>query len=365
MIRNLEISNFQSHKNSVLEFDEGVSVITGPSDSGKSAIFKALLWAINNRPLGDEFKSWFAKEKDTVNVGIEFSEGTYVAKERKGAKNIYDLNGTIFEALKSDVPDELKKLTNLVDYNIQFQHQPYFLLQDTPGEVARKFNDWVGLDIIDRAFSKINSIVSISKGKIADYDNEITRLTAQVESLSYIDKIQVILDELETLYSEKEKIENICLSIEKTVSSIDKLQEEISELLYDENLEKEVQSILKLIASLEQKQKKTIDLEKLILSIEKTEKEVKEESGWLEVETNYLEVNELISTFKANQSKVKNLISAVSNIETTNKSIANEELKHKNLLAERKIQLKKITLCPVCQLPVTEQSLLCILEYDK
>ena len=59
MLSCLSIENFQSHEHSFLEFSKGINVITGSSDSGKTAILRALYWIIWNRPQGDSFKSWW------------------------------------------------------------------------------------------------------------------------------------------------------------------------------------------------------------------------------------------------------------------------------------------------------------------
>jgi len=66
MIKTLSIQNYQSHKDSTLEFDPGVNVIVGSTDSGKTAIIRALRWLIWNRPNGDSFRStWGGDTKVT------------------------------------------------------------------------------------------------------------------------------------------------------------------------------------------------------------------------------------------------------------------------------------------------------------
>jgi len=57
MIKQLTIKNFQSHKKTKLEFSDGVNIIIGQSDSGKTAIIRALNWVVNNKPSGDSFRS--------------------------------------------------------------------------------------------------------------------------------------------------------------------------------------------------------------------------------------------------------------------------------------------------------------------
>ena len=45
MLKKLILKNFQSHSDSELEFDKGINVICGNSDSGKSSIIRSFIWA--------------------------------------------------------------------------------------------------------------------------------------------------------------------------------------------------------------------------------------------------------------------------------------------------------------------------------
>ena len=60
-IKRVTLENFQSHKHSVIDFDEQLNVIVGPSDSGKSAIIRGIKWVLYNEPTGD----YFIKEGST------------------------------------------------------------------------------------------------------------------------------------------------------------------------------------------------------------------------------------------------------------------------------------------------------------
>lgn len=51
----LLIENFQSHEQTEVFFTEGLNVFVGPSDSGKSAILRALRWVLYNEPKGTDF----------------------------------------------------------------------------------------------------------------------------------------------------------------------------------------------------------------------------------------------------------------------------------------------------------------------
>ena len=42
MIERLELIDFESHKNTVVDFSQGLNIITGNSDAGKSSLLRAL-----------------------------------------------------------------------------------------------------------------------------------------------------------------------------------------------------------------------------------------------------------------------------------------------------------------------------------
>ena len=131
MIKSISITHFQGHKNSTVEFCGGLNVIGGTSDSGKSSIVRAIRWVTENRPSGDSIKNWYCEKNDKVSVNIEMSEGT-VGKERTDGKVKYLINSkkgfSEYEAVRSDVPQEVTDLFNLSEINLQTQHDPYFLL---------------------------------------------------------------------------------------------------------------------------------------------------------------------------------------------------------------------------------------------
>ncbi len=364
MISTIQIDNFQSHQNTILELDPGVNAITGASDSGKSAIIRALLWNFDNRPLGDAFCSWFAGKKPT-SVGVEFAEGTYVIKERKNGKNSYNLNGTKFEALKSDVPEDLATLVNLADYNISSQHSPYFLLQETGGEVARRFNELIGLDIIDRTFSKLDSIIRDSKGKIADCSNEIKDLEVQIAQYVSLNEIEAILKKAVSDIDTKEKVAQRCSQLMESLNSLQSLEEEISLLLIDEQLEKDVARLKQLISDFEAKDAISKKLFNAIESIEETEGNLETWNSWLEIEGEQKAVKSLIDSYRGKSEREKKIFQALVSIENLNKEIEETEKACDRLSGQHLNLLSKVKKCPVCQEPVTNNSLKCIREHFK
>ena len=88
MLTRVEISNFQSHKHTVLEFIPGTNVIIGGTDTGKSALFRAINWVCSNRPLGDAYRSEWGGDTRVV---LHTSEGNIIERFRSDTKNEYTI----------------------------------------------------------------------------------------------------------------------------------------------------------------------------------------------------------------------------------------------------------------------------------
>jgi DNA repair exonuclease SbcCD ATPase subunit len=152
MIKSLHIENFQSHEDSRLEFDPGTNVILGASDSGKSAIIRALKWVIWNRPQGESYRSHWG---GGTRVIIKTEQGV-VERVRGDNVNSYLLNGDLeLKALRAEVPEEVVRLLNLNETNLQMQFGRPFLLDSSPGEVAAHFNSVAHLSQIDSGLRNV------------------------------------------------------------------------------------------------------------------------------------------------------------------------------------------------------------------
>lgn len=184
MIRKVAIQNFQIHKETELEFKEGMNVIAGSSDNGKSSIIRAIRWVLMNRPTGFAFHTHGAKD-DTA-VCIVFGDNECVTR-RKGEKNTggYHYRQDTFAALRTDVPPEIQRVLNLSDINIQSQHDPYFLLQDSPGEVAKKLNVVAGLGIIGDTIKKANNVVRDRKETVGNLVKQEADYKAMFDKYSW------------------------------------------------------------------------------------------------------------------------------------------------------------------------------------
>src|SRR4030042_1376232 len=130
MLNSLKIENFQSHKNTFLEFSPGINIISGSSNNGKTAILRALHWTFFNRPQGIAFKSTFSDKKETCKVSLIIND-TEITRERNNSINSYQVGSSLFTTIGNDVPSEVSSAINISELNIQSQFEKHFLITDS------------------------------------------------------------------------------------------------------------------------------------------------------------------------------------------------------------------------------------------
>lgn len=198
MIKAIHLRNFQSHKNTSLRFDKGVNSIVGLSDSGKSAILRAFNWVINNKPSGEEFKSYWGGDTEVI---VELD--TYQITRGRGKKgNYYILEGVDgytqeFKAFGQDVPKEITSVLNMSDINMSYQMDAPFLIGSSPGEVAQILNKTVNLDVIDSAVSNIRKKKGQAEQEYKHAREESEKLTSKLKEFEYLQEAEIAVSKLE------------------------------------------------------------------------------------------------------------------------------------------------------------------------
>ena len=259
MIKSLEIHNFLSHPNTLLEFVPNTNVFIGHSDSGKSAIRDALEWVVWNRPLGDSFVSWDnVREGKGTFVKLVTDDCTVIRTKDKTDSYTLQIEGRkdlILEAFGKEPPSEISQALNFSSINIQKQLDPIFLLSDSPGKVAEHWNTTAHLEKIDLATTNVNSWIrelTSAIGVEAIKDKPATGLIKQIkdaeEGLKKFEHLQEFETEVEMLEAEKEQYDTLLQKYTKleAVLKTNLLNErQINELQFLLELEKPINEIFK------------------------------------------------------------------------------------------------------------------------
>lgn len=249
MLKELEIHNFQSHKKSKLKFDNGVNVILGPTDSGKTAIIRALRWLMWNRPTGDSFCStWGGDTKVTVLTD------SHLIERVKGKENKYVLTGsedTIeFKAIGTDVPEQVKQALDIDDINLQRQFDQPFLLSKTPGEIAVHFNKIAGINVIDTAIKNVQKEVRYYSQSVKQRRQDLKEKTKQLDQYDDIEEIETQIVYYKNLEKKKGVVEEQFLAISTICKKNDKIDIELSYEKTILKVDKKINNLLQQIKTL-------------------------------------------------------------------------------------------------------------------
>lgn len=237
-INKLTLENFQSHKFSVIDFDQGLNAIVGPTDSGKTAILRAIKWALYNEPQGDFF---IRKGETNISVKVEFSNGNIIHRYRTKSKNGYEIiysDGKIssFEGFGTKVPVEVFEVSQMPKINLgqneskslnmAEQLDGPFLLSDTSSLKAAAIGKLVEADVVDFALGQVNLDLKNIKKEARFIDENLLEVDNQLKEYDYlidlrktINKLEEYKDELDKKTVLLEKLENIYIKYRELIKN--------------------------------------------------------------------------------------------------------------------------------------------------
>lgn len=207
VIKSISVRGFQSHENTACEFDSGITTIVGASDVGKSAILRALRWvALNSMGArGFDFLRWGSKEAE---VCVEFDDGQKVVRKRSNSSNTYEVSSLSqeFEAVSSNVPGKVQELVRLGEDNFQGQCDAPFWISSSSGEVSRRLNQAIDLELIDLCLSLANSELRDCTARRDVLKDSVREKKAAFEAGRFLEEMQ---DEWRFIEACLEKIKSL------------------------------------------------------------------------------------------------------------------------------------------------------------
>jgi exonuclease SbcC len=358
MIKTAEIRYYQSHKGTKIRPSSGLTVITGTSHHGKSALLRGVKWPLLNRPIGFDFKSWFADHKDITRSAIQFDDG-HIIREKSKYKdtNQYKVSGMDepLVALGTDLPDEVTRVTRMSSINIQSQHDPYFMLQNSPGEVGRMFNEAVGLQIIDESLKDINKVVTRTLNHYNYKKDENDKLEHELESYEYLDQVKPLLSEAEDLLEQLHSKNKRRYHLARVVKGMEEL--ELQKFRAEQVLKHEDDWVIanNLLATLILKKNRLLQLEEIVDDIWESKERLAEINEVMEQEE---ELEWCISKLDEMQEKASiafKLQEKVTLLEMNKMRRTELSDKMAVISAEYSLILKTIERCPTCLSPITDE----------
>jgi len=258
MLKSIRLVNFQSHRNTFIEFSPRINVFVGGSNVGKTSVLRAISWVLYNRPSGLSMVGNYNRDNKgriikPVKVKIRKDEDE-VVRVRTDKENYYVVNGEKLKAVGRDVPESVKRILNLNEINFQRQFDSSFLLSWSSGEATRYLNKLMGLDKIDRLYSRMSRDKREVKMKLGEIEKEKSDLKSRLKSLGWVEEIKGKLESCEKLdYRIKAKWEEV-VEVESLLSEIERMERALERLRILEELKGD-------FSELEKLEKKVRDLE--------------------------------------------------------------------------------------------------------
>lgn len=296
-IEEIAIENFQSHKNTKITFEDGLNVIIGASDRGKSAIIRAIKWVLYNEPRGSDY---IRQGAGFARVTLKLSNGYTIIRERSSGKNRYILkdkegNANIFEGFGSEVPYEVVKVHGIPKVildtdkktclNIGEQLEGPFLISESGALRAKAIGRMIGLHILDKSIKDTST-------DLRRENQTKDRLNSELED---IDSKLLEFKDLDILKEKLDESENIIQKLENSIRGIERLQ---NNRLLLENIEDRKVKVKEILLKLNKINEGEMVLKNIELDIEKLNRLLSMQKRFSEVKKNTDDANVILNKTK-------------------------------------------------------------------
>ncbi|MBG0791579.1 MAG: AAA family ATPase [Desulfovibrionaceae bacterium] len=226
-----------AHSHTELEFGPGVTVLTGPNNTGKSAVVEALRCVATN-PTPSHFLRHGAKE---ARVGVEMEDGTRVVWVRTKRWAMYELwrpgaeEPEEYHKLQRKVPEDIQNVLRMnqvdletssrpVDIHIGNQREPVFLLNRPDSDAAAFF-------AASTESAHLLAMQDLLKLQVRDRKREEEALVAEagriendLDGLASLPSIELRLDEARVLEAESVRLEREVPALESLLAQMNSLR---------------------------------------------------------------------------------------------------------------------------------------------
>ena len=235
----VKIENYQSIKNAEFEV-KGLTVITGPNNTGKSACARAIAGAFSNA----RGHSHVRKGERYSSVKVQFDDGNSIVWEKGKGVNRYEINGHVLDKVGSKTPIELADL-NIVSVDVDGkvvwpqiarQFEQIFLLDMPPSVLSSALSDVKTIEALEKASSisrrETKSLNSRIKIKREDLDLERERLPKFNE-----------LSDAESIINHINDLERSNKTLEERINKLEAIKEKRESLMYQAQFISSLQAI--------------------------------------------------------------------------------------------------------------------------
>ncbi len=221
MLEKIAIRNWQAHRDLRIEFDARVTAIVGATDSGKSAILRAIRWVLSNRPRGGSFITQ-GEDKTAITVWLD---GHRIARVKSASQNKYMFDGDEFVSFGAGVPDPIESLANFDGLNYQAQHDAAFWLACTPSDLSKRLNELVDLSLIDRVLATTSKRQRRCDAKAEVLADQLAEASNMCRGLEWVPEADQALSQIEQVADEVDRLSDRLHGLKAILADLDDLDQ--------------------------------------------------------------------------------------------------------------------------------------------
>jgi hypothetical protein len=222
------------------------------------------------------------------------------------------------------------------------------MLQDSPGERAKKLNELVGLDIIDRIFKKLNSKITLTKSEITRTEAEKVKNQEQLDELDYLAAVELQIVQISNELDKHTKMQEKANAASTALDKLCEIDEQIAkqkEVLKYEDIHHKLSCAICDWELLNAEINQLTDLTKALKAAGEL---IKEDSEWLKVEKDY---QSLVQKRAARSTKFQEsnaLEASLVSYRNLNFEYNNQNTLLDEAIMEYAALLRDTGVCPIC-----------------
>jgi exonuclease SbcC len=202
-IDTIVIENFQCHEKTIIKLAPNgqLTIITGQTDSGKTAIFRAIKWLLYNTPQGSDF---IRAGCSFCRVTFNYVSGHTVIREmtRSASKNQYRIvapgaeKPVVLEGFGRSVPPEVQEVTGVRPvmigdnkYNLNMAEQldgPFLGSSISAPDRAKILGKLAGTEVLDHAGKQVGTDIYRQSQKKDDLEADVKQLSESIAVYDYL-----------------------------------------------------------------------------------------------------------------------------------------------------------------------------------
>ena len=354
LLRKVHLKNFISHKESLLNFDYGINIITGPNGAGKTSILDAISFALFNmhsRGTKDKLVNSTAKKAEVaiefVEAGNDYTVKWTIEKGKAAYGVLYAIRDGVKTAIgrggaKTLIP-EIEKILG-IDKNL-FVQSVYVrqgeienLVTATPAKRKEIISKLLGVDHLEKAWANMREI-------IRDYEQRTHKLSGMLERIPNLQEQneqlnRQIKEHKDNLKKERQKlseIERYMQTLKTEIERLDEAEKKFKEISHQkELLQNNLNHLKSRLAEKQQELEKAAEAERII-------KELEDEVEKLPIYQDYIECLRKkekregeIEKLQKDLDRVEHLTSKLSALKNRHEEYKNKKRLLENLREKRK-----------------------------